>query len=187
MARNFKIRSAMVARTPPDDPEYGRFAATMKDAGVAVEKIGAGDLLRFGSVTAEVLWPPPSGDVNAPSGNNDGLVVRIRFGDKALLFTADIEKQAEVAVLKEGLDLRSDLVKVPHHGSKTSSTPAFVAAAHPSLAVISVGRTSIFGHPHKEVVERWRASGAEVMTTGQSGTISVITDGPQLRVSTFIR
>jgi competence protein ComEC len=186
VARNFKIRSAMVARTPPDDPEYERFAATMKAAGVAVEKIGAGDLLRFGNVTAEVLWPPPSGDVNRPSGNNDGLVVRIRFGDKALLFTADIEKQAEVAVLKEGVDLRSDIVKVAHHGSKTSSTPAFVAAAHPSLAVISVGRTSIFGHPHKEVVERWRASGAEVLTTGQSGTITITTEGKQLEVRTFV-
>jgi competence protein ComEC len=187
VARNFKVRSAIVARTPPDDPEFVRFVATMKAAGVSIEKIGAGDILHIGNVTAEVLWPPPSADVNAPSGNNDGLVVRIRFGDKAFLFTADIEKQAERAVLNEGVDLRSDIVKVAHHGSRTSSTPAFVAATHSSFAVISVGRTSIFGHPHKEVVERWRASGAEVMTTGQRGTISVMTDGRELKVSTFIR
>jgi competence protein ComEC len=186
VARNFKVRSAIVARTPPDDPEYVGFAATMKAAGVSIEKIGAGDLLRFGNVTAEVLWPPPGGDVNAPSANNDGLVVRIRLGDKALLFTADIERQAEGAILNEGVDLRSDIVKVAHHGSRTSSTPAFVAALRPSLAIISVGRTSIFGHPHKEVVERWRASGAEVMTTGQRGTISVATDGRDLKVSTFV-
>ena len=186
VARNFNVRSAIVARTPPDDPEYVRFAATMKEAGVSIEKIGAGDLLHFGNVTAEVLWPPPSGDVNAPSANNDGLVVRIRFGDRALLFTADIEKQAETAILNEGVDLRSDIVKVAHHGSRTSSTPPFVAASRPSLAVISVGRTSIFGHPHKEVVERWRASGAEVMTTGQRGTITVTTDGKDLKVSTFV-
>src|SRR5712692_2226295 len=186
VARNFKVRSAIVARTPTGDPEFVRFAATMKEAGVSIEKIGAGDILPFGKVTAEVLWPPPA-NLNAPSGNNDGLVVRIRFGDRALLFTADIEKQAEVAVLKEGVDLRSDIVKVAHHGSKTSSTSAFVAATHPALAVISVGRTSIFGHPNKEVVERWRASGAEVMTTGQRGTISVVTDGRDLKVSTFIR
>ena len=187
VARNFKVRSAIVARTPLDDPEYVRFAATMKQAGVSIEKIGAGDILHFGNVTAEVLWPPPSADGNAPSGNNDGLVVRIRFGDKAFLFTADIEKPAEVAVLKEGVDLRSDIIKVAHHGSRTSSTPAFVTATRSPVAIISVGRTSIFGHPHKEVVERWRASGAEVMTTGQRGTISVITDGRDLNVSTFIR
>jgi competence protein ComEC len=186
VARNFKVRSAIVARTPPDDPEYVRFAATMKEAGVAIEKIGAGDILHFGNVAAEVLWPPPTANLNVPSGNNDGVVMRIRCGDKTLLFTADIEKQAEVAVLKEGVGLRSDIVKVPHHGSRTSSTSAFVAATHPSLAIISVGRTSIFGHPHKEVIERWRASGAEVMTTGQRGTISVVTDGKDLKVSTFV-
>jgi competence protein ComEC len=186
VARNFKVRGAIVARTPPDDPEYVRFAATMKAAGISIEKIGAGDILHFGNVTVEVLWPPPSADMNAPYGNNDGLVVRIRFGDKAFLFTADIERPAEVAVLREEVDLRSDIVKVAHHGSKTSSTPAFVAATHPSLAIISVGRTSVFGHPHKEVVDRWRASGAEVMTTGQRGTISVVTDGKDFKVSTFV-
>lgn len=187
VARNFRVRGAIVARTPPDDPEYVRFAATMKDTGVAIEKVGAGDILHFGNATAEVLWPPPMGNVNAASGNNDGLVLRFRFGGKAILLTADIEKQAEVAVLKEGVDLRSDIVKVAHHGSKTSSTSAFVAATHPSLAIISVGRTSIFGHPNKEVVERWRASGAEVMTTGQRGTISVVTDGRTIGINTFVR
>jgi len=82
--------------------------------------------------------------------------------------------------------LGSNVVKVAHHGSKTSSTDAFVAATHPSLAVISVGRTSMFGHPHKEVIERWLASGAEVMTTGQRGTISVTSNGKDLQIKTFI-
>jgi competence protein ComEC len=101
--------------------------------------------------------------------------------------TGDIEKEGEAAVLQERIELKSDLVKVAHHGSRTSSIDAFVAAARPSLAVISVGRTSMFGHPNKEVVERWRASGAEVMTTGQRGTISIVTDGRILKVSTFVR
>ena len=187
VARNFGVRGAMVARTPAADAEYVRFATTMRDAGVPVDKIGAGDLLWFGDVSAQVLWPPPGRDQNAPSGNNDSIVLLIRYGDKSLLLTGDIEKQGEAAVLREGISLRSELVKVAHHGSKTSSIEAFVAAAHPSLAIISVGRTSMFGHPNREVVERWRASGAEVMTTGQRGTISVVTDGHVLNVSTFVR
>ena len=80
-------------------------------------------------------------------------------------------------MLTEGINLKSDLVKVAHHGSKTSSIEAFVAATRPSLAIISVGRTSMFGHPNRDVVKRWRASGAEVITTGEKGTISVVTDG----------
>jgi competence protein ComEC len=187
VARNFKVRGAIVARTPMDDAEYVRFAATMKEADVPVVKIGAGDVLRFGNVSAQVLWPPPTLDENASSRNNDSIMLLIRYGEKTLLLTGDIEKQGEAAVLQEGSDIKSDLVKVAHHGSKTSSIEAFVAATHPSLAIISVGRTSMFGHPNKDVVERWRASGAEVMTTGQRGTISVVTDGRALSVSTFVR
>src|SRR5438046_5325021 len=107
----------------------------------------------------------------------------LRSGERAFLLTGDIEKEGEAAVLKEGAELHSDVVKVAHHGSRTSSTEGLVAATRPSLAIISVGRTSIFGHPNKDVVERWRASGAEVMTTGQWGTITVTTDGRTLNVS----
>jgi len=187
VARNFRVRLAMIARTPADDPEYARFAATMKESGVPVDQIGAGDVLHFGSVSAAVLWPPPTREEKAPSGNNDSIMLLVRYGEKSFLLTGDIEKQGETAVLTERVALGTDMVKVAHHGSKTSSIEAFVAATHPSLAIISVGRTSMFGHPNKEVVERWRASGAEVMTTGQRGTISVVTDGRVLTISTFVK
>jgi competence protein ComEC len=187
VVQNFRVRGGLVARTPADDAEYLRFARSMREAGVPVDHIGAGDMLQFGDVSAQVLWPPPTRDESAPSRNNDSVMLLIRYGEKRLLLTGDIEKQGEAAVLSEGFDLKSDLVKVAHHGSKTSSIEAFVAATHPSLAIISVGRTSMFGHPNKDVVARWRASGAAVMTTGQWGTISVITDGRALTVSTFVQ
>ena len=101
--------------------------------------------------------------------------------------TGDVEKEGEAAILNARNPLAADVVKVPHHGSKTSSTAAFVAASHPRLAVISVGLTFCFGHPHKDVVERWRASGAEVLTTGKRGTITVTTDGKTLNVESFVR
>ncbi len=71
--------------------------------------------------------------------------------------------------------------------SWTSSTEAFVKATHTSYAVISVGLSSPFNHPHTEVLERWRAAGAEVLTTGQRGTITFSTDGSDLKVETFIK
>jgi competence protein ComEC len=187
VARNFKVRGAIVARTPADDAEYARFAATMNEVGVPVERIGAGDVLRFGKVSAQVLWPPATQDEGAPSRNNDSIVLLIQYGEKSFVLTGDIEKQGEAAVLKDGLNLKSEVVKVAHHGSRTSSIEPFVAATRPSLAIISVGRTSMFGHPHKDVVDRWRAFGAEVMTTGQRGTISLVTDGRVLNVSTFVQ
>lgn len=187
VARNFKIRGALVARAPANDPRYVRFAETMKTVGVPIEKVGAGDVMRFGGVALDVLWPRAATEVNAPYGNNDGLLLRLRYGDNAILFTADIEKPVETALLKSRVDLRSDVIKVAHHGSRTSSVEPFVLATKPSLAIISVGRTSIFGHPHKEVVERWRANGAQVMTTGDKGTISVVSDGRGIAITTYIK
>jgi competence protein ComEC len=187
VANNFKTRGAIVARIPSDDQEYQHFAATMKQAGVPISVIGGGDVLHFGAVSAQVLWPPPFADQSAASRNNDSIVLLVRYGNKSLLLTGDLEKQGEAAVLREGISLNTDVVKVAHHGSKSGSIEALVSATSPSLAIISVGRTSMFGHPNQDVVARWRAIGAQVMTTGQRGTISVVTDGKTLTVSTFVR
>lgn len=186
VTRNFRVRSAVVARTPLNDPGFKRFAETMKQIQLPIEKVGAGDTLRFGPVSAEVLWPPAVKDDSAPSRNNDSIVLRLTYGNQVLIFTGDVEKEAEFAVLSRDFDLHANVVKVAHHGSKTSSVEPFVVATRPSAAIISVGRTSIFGHPHKDVVERWRAGGAQVMTTGEKGTISVVTDGRDLKLSTFV-
>lgn len=186
IARNFKVRGAIVARAPVNDSEFAKFAQTLNNARVPLEIVGAGDVIQLGDVLIDVLWPRAIQTADSPSRNNDSIVLRVRFGEKSFLFNADIEKETEAALVKTGAGLKTDVVKVAHHGSKTSSIEQFVAAARPAIAVISVGRHSMFGHPHREVVERWRAGGAQVMTTGEKGTISVTTDGKNLNVSTFV-
>jgi competence protein ComEC len=187
VARNFRVRAAIVARAPASDPEFARFAATMRKYDVPMRLVGRGDVLRFGAVEAEVLWPTRTETPNAPSGNDDSIVLRLRFGDRTFLLTGDIEKDAEAALLGAQDNLHCDVLKVAHHGSKTSSTDDFVKATTPEYAIISVGLTSIFGHPHKEVLERWRTSGTQILSTGQRGTITVSTDGSDLKVETFVR
>lgn len=186
VARNFKVRAALVARTPAQDQEYLRFSETLFREQVPIRVIGAGDVLRFGEVTASVLSPSPSADANAPSRNNDSVVLRLQLGSRVLLLTGDVEMAGESGMLQARQNLRADVVKVAHHGSRTSSVPSFIAAAQPRFAVISVGQTSIFGHPNREVVERWKSSGAKVLTTGNSGTITVTTDGHDLQVATYV-
>jgi competence protein ComEC len=186
IARNFNVRAGLVGRTPTADAGYAKFAATMHDHEVPIVVLGASDLLRFGGVTIEVLWPPLSERDDATSRNNDSLVLLIRFGERALLMTGDIEAGTEARLIQRG-PLRTDVVKVAHHGSRTSSTEAFIAAVQAKWAIISVGQTSIFEHPHPVVVERWKAAGAAVMTTGRSGTITVVTDGRDLKVESFVR
>jgi competence protein ComEC len=188
VAKNFKVDAALVSRAPQDDAEFVRFASTARDAGVPVYIVGRGDRLSFGAVEADVLWPPlAGGDADSPSGNNQSVIIRLRFGRRTFLFTGDAEADAERALVTAGDDLRGDAVKVAHHGSRTSSIESFVNATRPALAVVSVGLESPYGHPHPEVLERWRASGAQVLTTGRRGTITVSTDGDDLKVETFVK
>lgn len=181
--KNFKVRSALIARRPADDPEFAKFSQTLARTNTRSETIEAGDLIHFGDVVVSVLWPLADGD---SSKNNDSVVLRIRHGERTILLTGDIEQAAERSLLASPQQLHADVIKVPHHGSKTSSTQDFVVATRPEFAIISVGRNSRFGHPHKEVVERWQSNGASVMTTGNSGTITVTTDGHDLSLQTFI-
>jgi competence protein ComEC len=181
--KNFSVRAALIARHPGDDPEFQKFSQTLKETGTYSESIQAGDMIRIGDVEISVLWPPAGGD---KSTNNDSIVLRIQLRNRSILLTGDIEQAAEKALIASQQQLRTDIVKVPHHGSKTSSTEGLVLATKPNLAIISVGRDSRFGHPHKEVVERWKANGAAVLTTGECGTITITTDGHDLNLKTFI-
>jgi competence protein ComEC len=187
VARNFNVRAALVARTPDGDPEFVRFSNTLNAQQIPVRVIGAGDVLRFGGVTARILWPLPLANPNAPSRNNDSIVLRLQYGERSLLLTGDLEEAGEMRLLGANVELRADVAKVAHHGSKTSSTMPFIAAVAARFAIVSVGQTSIFGHPHPDVVQRWKATGAQVLTTGNSGTITLITDGRDLELETFVK
>ena len=182
--KNFTVRSVLIARRPTDDPEFSKFSQTLTRTNTPSETIEAGDVIHFGDVAVGVLWPP---DTAEKSTNNDSIVLRIQFGERSILLTGDIEQATERTLLASQQQLHADVIKVPHHGSKTSSTEGFVAATNPQLAIISVGRNSRFGHPHKEVVERWQSTGATVLTTGNSGTITITTDGHNLSLKTFLQ
>jgi competence protein ComEC len=181
--RNFHVRGVLIARSPGGNSEFAKFSETLRETRTQVETIQAGDTIRFGTVELIVLWPPLGEDL---SDNNNSIVLRLEFGERSILLTGDIEKAAEGSLVASQQSLRADVVKVPHHGSKTSSTDAFVLATKPTFAIISVGRNSMFGHPHQEVVDRWQASGATVLTTGASGTITVATNGKDLRLKEFV-
>ncbi|HEX5965792.1 MAG TPA: DNA internalization-related competence protein ComEC/Rec2, partial [Pyrinomonadaceae bacterium] len=179
VVRNFTVNTALVGRTPANDPEFAKFSQSLTNT--YLQTVRSGDVIRFGEVELHVLWPQA---VGTDSSNDDSVVLNLKFRERSILLTGDIEKKAEAALVAP--ELRADVVKVPHHGSKTSSTAAFVSATNPRFAIISVGRDSMFGHPHAEVVERWKHGGAEVLTTGKCGTITVITDGTGLSVRGFV-
>lgn len=183
VVRNFSVRSAIMGRSPTDDPDYTRFLESLQTTSTPLQVIQSGEVLNFGSVTLTVMWPGTTSSGHV-SQNNDSVVLKLSYGDRSMLLTGDIEKETEAQLVLSG-ELKVDVVKVPHHGSRTSSTEGFVTATKPQLAIISVGQNSMFNHPHAEVVERWKKSGAEVLTTGVSGTITVTTDGRTIKVAKF--
>lgn len=186
VARNFRVRSALLARNPVKDPDFAELSTVLQKRAVPIVYIARGDVLEFDGVKIEVLYPAPDDSPEAAWDNNHSIVLRITYGERAFLFTGDIESATERELVRDPASLRADVVKVPHHGSRTSSTPDFVTATGAKYAIIPVGRASRFGHPNKEVVERWINSGARVITTGEKGTISVVTDGRELELTTFL-
>ena len=137
--------------------------------------------------TIEVLHPSETLMTGTDSDlNNASIVLRVVYGDVSFLLTGDIFVDAEREMLSRGVDVRSTVLKVPHHGSRTSSSPEFVEQVAPSIAVISVGTDNRFGHPHAEPLEvlRRHAPAARVMTTRDHGTIRFATDGTTLSVET---
>jgi competence protein ComEC len=136
-------------------------------------------------VTLEVLAPRGRA-ADHPIVNDGSIVVSVRYGDRALLFTGDAEGASEDAMLAaSGPRLRSDVLKAGHHGSKTSTGEAFLAAVDPAHAIISDGRLNRFGFPHRAVLERLEARGTTIWRTDQDGAIFVETDGRDLRVRSF--
>jgi competence protein ComEC len=186
VARNFSVNSALFGRTPGSDPEFAQLSDVLDRRKVPAEVVGRGQTFRIGGAVVEVLYPLAADDAEAPSDNDHSVVLRISYGSRSFLLTGDIERAAEIEITSRGGTLAADVVKVPHHGSRTSSTAEFINAAHPQYAIISVGRHSPFGHPHQDVVERWQLSGAKVLTTGENGMISVSTDGRDLQIERYM-
>ncbi|MFN2500789.1 MAG: ComEC/Rec2 family competence protein [Pyrinomonadaceae bacterium] len=186
VARNFDIGTAILGDMAWGDLNFEELKQVLDSRAIPVESVQRGMLMQFGDVIVEVLNPDTMTGPNR-SSNNNSIVLRISFGNRSLLMTGDIERAVEEDMLREFPTLHSDVVKVPHHGSRTSSTAEFINAVSGKVAVISVGRRSPFGHPHAEVVQRWTNAGVSVLTTGAGGTISIVTDGQSIEISTYRR
>lgn len=186
VVRNFSVQTAFVGTLTAGDQDFVTLSNTLSAKRVPLHVVNRNDVLRFGNATVEFLWPaepmPPE-----TSSNNRSVVIRITMGSRCFLLTGDIEQAAEARLANDAHSIACDVLKVAHHGSRSSSSPEFLRVVQPRIAVISVGQTSIFGHPHPEVMERLKGTGARVMTTGRSGTITISTDGNDMRVEEFVR
>jgi len=187
IARGFEIGAVLKGVSGHREGARDLTGEATRASGAPLRIVKRGDLFHIDGVSVEVLAPFADPGRGPMSDNNESLVLRITFGDRSFLLTGDVEKNAEARLVLAGSDLRADVLKVAHHGSKTSSTVEFLERVKPQHAVISVAKPSPFGHPHPEAIARLRTTNARIWRTSECGAITISTDGSDLRVETFIK
>jgi competence protein ComEC len=182
--QDFPIRELWIGRYE----QTTALASLLEEArsrGIAILREKSGDHFDWGGVEGDILWPADSSAAAAAS-NDDSIVVRLTDGRIHVLLTGDIEKHVESRLVEEHAPLAAEFLKVPHHGGKTSSTEAFLAAVAPRIAVVSVGESNPFGHPADAVLQRYQVAGVRLLRTDRDGAVTALTDGQNLDVRTFV-
>lgn len=164
---------------PVDTRAYDEFREQARRSHIPVHRARAGQMFRLGDgIMARVLHPGAARITGTGADpNNNSVVLRLVYQDVSFLLPGDLEREGEEVLLNSGAPLRSTVLKVAHHGSETGTSPAFLAAVEPKLAIISVGRDNPFGHPSRLTLSRLRRAGAEIMRTDLDGAITVKTNG----------
>jgi competence protein ComEC len=186
--QNFRVGTLWIGREV-DSAALANLEKLAREKNVSIVREIRGNALSWDGVEAQFLWPEISaGEVATAAKNNDSLVLRLKYGERTFLLPGDAEKQAESTMLDENGEtaLRADVLKVGHHGSKNSTMPAFLAAVHPRLAVISAGEHNPYGHPNPELLERLETAGVRILRTDRDGAVHILTDGNQLQISCFV-
>ena len=185
IVREFRPREVWEGIPVPRSVPLTVLRAAAQAIGARWANVYRGDRIAIDGVEVVARHPVPADWERQKVRNDDSLVLELRWRDVSVLLTGDIGRAVEPDVAAATLPARLRLVKIPHHASLTSSTPAFLAALHPQIAIASAGRANHFGHPVPEVLDRYRAIGAEIFRTDQDGAVTVVTDGTSINVQTF--
>jgi competence protein ComEC len=170
-------------------PAYHRALVVMHDRHIRWIRAQRGVTFDLGPTTHVTVLAPEMPLITGTSSdiNNNSVVLRVTFGHVAMLLTGDAQSEAEARLLSHGgADLRADILKVGHHGSAYSSTPEFLAAVHPRIAIISCGLHNVFGHPSPRTLGALTADGARVYRTDHDGGVSLVSDGATVEVKSVI-
>jgi competence protein ComEC len=185
MVREFRPREVWEGIPVPRFEPLTQLRMEAQASGARWANVYRGAQIEVDGVAVLARHPAPADWERQKVRNDDSLVLELRWRDVSLVLTGDIGKAVERDIGQEMPSSPLRIVKIPHHGSLTSSTVPFLAALHPQLAIVSAGRANHFGHPVPEVLDRYRDVGAEIFRTDQDGAVMVETDGESIGVRTF--
>ena len=175
--RDFEIGTLLLPDATNNSETFENFLEAIENHNIEIKIPVPGENILAGNIFLQILSPPE----NFSDINNNSIVLRMVHGETAFLFTGDAEAAAENFLLATA-NLRADVLKVSHHGSRSSSSDAFLDAVSPEIAVISVGANNRFQHPHAEIIARLSARGVKIFRTDENGTVRMISDGKQIRI-----
>jgi len=183
IVKNFDVKHFVTGKYYINEGMFLDIINILRIKGVPVERWEAGDHFTFNSMHIEVLSPDRETTIENP--NNASLVLRIAYGKRSFLLTGDIGSEVEHKLVFSGIVTKTDVLKVPHHGSKYSSSEHFLYTVRPDMAVISVGN-GIKGLPSNEALGRYKRLSIPVLRTDINGFIRICTDGEKVRCNTTL-
>lgn len=171
--KEMKVKNAIITKQIEDLDNFQEFLKTANEENVNIILVEAGDKIQIeNNLYLDVLWPNSKYYISENPLNNNSLVCKLKYKDFLMLFTGDIEEIAEKEILKLYKDrLKANVLKVAHHGSKTSTSKEFLKAVSPQIALIGVGENNKFGHPHELTLERLNDIGCKIFRTDENGEI----------------
>lgn len=180
----YRVHTIVITENVSDTPAFRAFHEYVEREGAAIVYARRGHVFdlgegKAGSTTLTVLFPDR--DPQLLETNTASIVSQLVYGETEYLFTGDAPDEIEEYLVSLGTStLASDVLKVGHHGSRTSSSESFLAAVHPTYAIISAGRDNSYGHPHQEVTDRLSSESIEQISTQTEGTIFSYSDGTNI-------
>jgi competence protein ComEC len=174
-----KVEKIIISKQIENSENYEKFKEIIKHNNIKVIVVNKRDVINIEKdLYINILWPNNSELINENALNNNSIVCKIHYNSFSMLFTGDIEECAEKQILEEYKNnlktLNSNILKVAHHGSKTSSTSDFIETVKPEVALIGVGKNNKFGHPNEEVIKNLKKQNIKTYRTDERGEISIV-------------
>lgn len=183
--KNFKVDAIYDDGMPAGTGSYKNYLKQIKEKKIPYHVLKAGDEVDFfDGVKFNVLGPVKviKDQKGNSDFNNNSIVGRLTYGSFSMMFTGDAEQEEEKTILGKGGTLKSDVLKVGHHGSRTSTSPAFLKAVSPKNAFISCGQGNDYGHPHKVTIDKLEKAKVQIYRTDRNGTVTLTSDGSSYRI-----
>ncbi|OGI27446.1 MAG: hypothetical protein A2359_04910 [Candidatus Moranbacteria bacterium RIFOXYB1_FULL_43_19] len=172
VARNYRIGKVLATGAEKDTQVYKEWKDVLSYNKIETLEAARGMEVKFENFDMKIIHPQAKVNASVGDANNDSIVMRLDHGENSFLFTGDIESSAENEILDSGENIDVDILKVAHHGSKYSSSDAFLDAASPEEAVISVSKNNSYGHPTEAVLKSLQARNVEIFRTDKNGDIA---------------